>query len=118
MPRKIHILAIFCMLLPASTVFPQDIYTRARNFLNTKTSRPEFSSEFSFTKESRDGNQVILESNDPPCFVIFQKSDQDHKVIGYSTSNSFSRNDSVQAVAKDFLNTIKEIPTRMLLKTS
>ncbi len=101
------------------TVSGQDNYQKGRLFLQTKSSSPaKFSSGFTFSKETIIGNQIILESNDPKCFVILQTSRKDTIVAAYSTSNLFTKhNDSIVPGASVLIKSIGNTPVRRLMKT-
>ena len=118
MKPKILCLLIVSIVIQISDGYSQDFNLMGKEFLQSKSIKPlEYSIDFKFSREKRIDNQIILESDDPPCFIVFQKVNNEYLAVAYSTTNVQFKNDSVQPAAESLLKALGNTPVGRLLKS-
>jgi len=110
------LITVFVFQIPSG--FGQSHHEIGKDFLKSHTFKPtSFDNGFEFTRETNSGDQIILESENPPCFVVLQKVRKDIVVVAYSTTNTLSQNDSIQPVARKLLDALENTSNVKNLKT-
>jgi hypothetical protein len=68
-----------------------------------------------FETERNIGKLIILESNQPACFVALKSRWGEYRIVAYSTENSFSGDPSGEALENDLIEQMEGVPFRSLL---
>ncbi len=109
-----HRITIYCLgflfglIIQISSGFGQNIKASGEEFLKSHFIRPsDFPIGFEFIRETKSGNYIILESDDPACFIVYQQDKGVLKIAAYSTQNTFSREDIYQPAAMMLLSALE-----------
>ena len=118
-PRLYCLLLLgFLVISPLTSIIGQSLQEKGVKFLRSHSTNPlVFNNSIRFSEIKLSNSQLILQAEDPPCFIIFQLVKNDTLVVAYSASNIYCTPDSVQAVAQEMLGQIGRTHYKKLLKS-
>ena len=91
----------------------QNLHESGSEYLKARfPEKTNLTEDFKFNRELNYNDLIILESDNPPCFIVFLKSESEFHVAAYSTNNLLGIDSINKYPAMDLLKEIQNNPPK------